>query len=101
MCQLMVYSLLMIRSFKHRGLKELFETGRSRRVRTDLHRRAIRRLDTLDSASELAALNIPGFDFHRLRGKPTRYSIHINGPFCLTFEWEDDDAVRVDLEQYH
>ncbi len=91
----------MIRSFKHRGLKELFETGRSRRVRTDLRRRAIRRLDTLDSASELAALNIPGFDFHRLRGKPTRYSIHINGPFCLTFEWEDGDAIRVDLEQYH
>ena len=91
----------MIRSFKHRGLKELFETARSRRVRTDLQRRAIRRLDTLDSASELAALNIPGFDFHRLRGKPTRYSIHINGPFCLTFEWEDGDAIRVDLEQYH
>ncbi len=46
----------MIRSFNHRGLKELFETGRSRRVRTKLQRRAIRRLDTLDSASELAAL---------------------------------------------
>ena len=91
----------MIRSFKHRGLKELFETGRSRRVRADLQRRAIRRLDTLDSASELVALNIPGFDFHRLRGKPTRYSVHVNGPFCLTFEWEDGDAVRVDLEQYH
>jgi len=91
----------MIRSFKHRGLKELFETGRSRRVRTDLQRRAIRRLDTLDSASELAALNIPGFDFHRLRGKPARYSIHINGPFCVTFEWEDGDAIQVDLEQYH
>ncbi|MDA9982446.1 type II toxin-antitoxin system RelE/ParE family toxin [Gammaproteobacteria bacterium] len=91
----------MIRSFKHRGLKELFETGRSRRVRTDLQRRIIRRLDTLDSAGELAALNIPGFDFHRLHGKPTRYSIHINGPFCLTFEWEDGDAMRVNLEQYH
>ena len=91
----------MIRSFKHRGLKELFETGQSRRVRTDLQRRAIRRLDALDSASGLAGLNIPGFDFHRLHGKPTRYSLHINGPFCITFEWEDGDAIRVDLEQYH
>ena len=91
----------MIRSFKHRGLKELFETGRSRRVRTDLQQRAIRRLDALDSASVLGALNIPGFDFHKLQGKPTRYSIHTNGPFCLTFEWKEGDAIRVDLEQYH
>ena len=91
----------MIRSFKHRGLKELFETGRSRRIPIDLQRRAIRRLDTLDSAGALATLNIPGFEFHRLHGKPTRYSIHINGPFCLTFEWDSGDAIRVDLEQYH
>lgn len=91
----------MIRSFKHRGLKELFEVGRSRRVRSDLQQRALRRLDALDSASELSALNIPGFNFHKLHGKPTRYSIHINGPFCLTFEWEENDAIRVDLEQYH
>jgi proteic killer suppression protein len=36
-----------------------------------------------------------------LRGKPKRYSIHVNGPFCLTFEWIEADAWRVDLEQYH
>ena len=91
----------MIRSFKHRGLKELFETGRSRRVRPDLQQRTLRRLDVLDNAATLDQLNIPGFDFHRLRGRPVRYSIHINGPFCITFEWDDGDAVRVDLEQYH
>ncbi len=91
----------MIRSFKHRGLKELFETGRSRRVRPDLQDRTLRRLDALDNAGKLNQLNIPGFDFHRLRGRPIRYSIHINGPFCITFEWDDGEAVRVDLEQYH
>jgi len=55
----------------------------------------------MDAAVELDELNIPGFDFHGLEGKPKRYSIHVNGPFCLTFEWEDGDIYRVDLENYH
>ena len=41
------------------------------------------------------------FDFHALRGKPPRYTVHVNGPWCVTFEFEDGDAYRVDLEQYH
>ena len=28
-------------------------------------------------------------------------SIHVNGPWSITFEWEKGDAFRVDLEQYH
>jgi proteic killer suppression protein len=90
-----------IRSFRHKGLRELFETGASRRVRQDLHGRALRRLDVLESAETLVALNLPGFNFHPLRGKPTRYSLHVNGPWCITFEWDDGEALRVDLEQYH
>ena len=47
-------------------------------------------------------MNLPGFNFHALNGfSPTRYSVHVNGPWCLTFEFEDGDAVRVDFEQYH
>jgi proteic killer suppression protein len=91
----------MIESFRHRGLKELFETGKSAAVRPNLHRRAVIRLDALDAATSLDALRQPGFDFHALRGRPRRYSIHINGPWCLTFEWENGNVRRVDLEQYH
>lgn len=91
----------MIKSFRHKGLVELFERGSSRKVRQDLHARALRRLDALDQAESLEDLNIPGFNFHSLRGKPKRYSIHVNGPWSITFEWEDGDASRVDIEQYH
>ncbi|HSS50992.1 MAG TPA: type II toxin-antitoxin system RelE/ParE family toxin, partial [Thermoanaerobaculia bacterium] len=66
----------MIQSFRHKGLKELFETGSSRKVRQDLHARALRRLDAMDQATDLVELNVPGFDFHPLRGKPQRYSVH-------------------------
>ncbi len=91
----------MIKKFKHKGLAELFERGRSRRVRQDLQARCLRRLETLDQAESLTDLDVPGFNFHGLQGTPKRYSIHVNGPWCITFEWETSDALRVDLEQYH
>jgi proteic killer suppression protein len=91
----------MIMSFKHRGLAELFELGQSRRVREDLQSRSLRRLEALDQAESLTDLQVPGFNFHGLKGTPKRYSIHINGPWCITFEWKDGEAFRVDLNQYH
>ena len=91
----------MIKSFRHKGLAELFEKGVSAKVRHDLQVRAIRRLDAVHQATKLRDLNVPGFDFHGLAGKPKRYSLHVSGAWCITFEWADGHAWRVDLEQYH
>lgn len=63
--------------------------------------RSLRRLTALDHAESLTDLQVPGFNFHGLHGLPKRYSIHVNGPWCITFEWQGSDALRVDLEQYH
>jgi len=91
-----------IKSFKSKGLAELWEQGRTAKIDTKMHARILRRLDRLDVASEPEEMNVPGFDFHALRGfSPTRYSVHVNGPWCITFEFEDGDARRIDLEQYH
>ena len=76
-------------------------TGRSAKVAANLRDRALLRLDALDNAERPEDLNLPGFNFHALRGKPKRYSVHINGPWCITFEFSDGDAFRVDLENYH
>ena len=91
----------MIRGFLHKGLCELFETGRSGKVRADLKERILRRLDALDQASAPEDMNIPGFNFHALQGRPRRHSVHVNGPWCITFEFTDGDAAKLDLEQYH
>ena len=91
----------MIGTFKHKGLAELYAKGRTRRINAVFHDRIIRRLDAIDVAMALIDLNLPGFDLHPLRTKPVRHSIHVNGPWCLTFEWEDDTAYRIDSEQYH
>ena len=91
----------MIKSFANKHLKLLWETGKSK-IDTRLHKRILRRLDVLDAASVPEDLNLPGFDFHMLRGhNPTRYTVHVNGPWCLTFEFKDGDAYVLDFEQYH
>jgi proteic killer suppression protein len=92
----------MIKGFKNKGLRELFEDGTTGKVRKDLQDRCLRRLDALHHAKRLDELRVPGFDFHALKGGSVkRYTIHVNGPWCITFEFEDGDAHHVDLEQYH
>ena len=57
--------------------------------------------DVIDIAKTPEALNVPGFNFHGLQGKPKRYSVHVNGPWCITFEWQVENAIKLDLDNYH
>jgi toxin HigB-1 len=91
----------MIKSSKDKNLRDLFLAGESSKIDPSLQQRLIRRLDVLNKVIELQALNVPGFNFHGLQGNPKRFSIHVNGPWCLTFEWRGPDAYLVDFEQYH
>jgi proteic killer suppression protein len=90
----------MIRSFRNKELANLWAGNRTR-IDRRFHKRILERLDALDAASSPENLNIPGWDFHGLQGKPKRYTVHVNGPWCITFEFESGDAWRVDFEQYH
>ncbi|MEJ5021862.1 type II toxin-antitoxin system RelE/ParE family toxin [Ochrobactrum vermis] len=92
----------MIKSFKNKDLSKLFETGASGKIGNQFHKRILVRLDRLQQADSLTELDLPGFQFHSLNGfDPTRYTIHVNGPWCLTFEFVDGNAYNVDFEQYH
>lgn len=92
----------MLRSFGSKSLAGLWSTGRTSKIDAKLHARILRRLDALDAAPAPEAMNLPGFNFHALKGhKPVRYTVHVNGPWCITFEFENADAVNVDFEQYH
>jgi len=94
-------TIFVIETFRHKGLKEVFETGRSAKVPPNLRQRCSDRLEALDAATKLEDLNLPGYDLHQLHSTPLRYSIHVNGPWAITFEWEAPHAIRADLEQYH
>jgi proteic killer suppression protein len=91
-----------IRSFKSKALAELWARGRTAKIDAKLHKRVLVRLDRLDVAVRPEEMNVPGFDFHPLKGfNPARYTVHVNGPWCITFEFESGDACRIDFEQYH
>ena len=71
----------MIRSFRSKALAELWAKGRTAKIDGKLRKRILIRLDRLNAASAAAQMNLPGFDFHALKGFiPTRYSVHVNGP---------------------
>jgi len=92
----------MIKSFRSKALADLWASGKTSKIDQKVHRRLLVRLDMLDAAGLPEDMNLPGFDFHAPRGfSPTRYTIHVSGPWCITFEFENGDAYRVDFEQYH
>jgi proteic killer suppression protein len=92
----------MIQSFAAKGLKELFETGGSRRVRPDLQKRCLQILDAIHRAETLNDLKLPGLRLHPdSRYKPVRWRVDVNGPWRITFEWQDGEAIKVDLVQDH
>lgn len=91
----------MLKTFKSKTLADLWSAGRTGKIDARMHKRILIRLDRMDAALALEELTLPGFDFHPLKGKPQRYSIHVNGPWCLTFEFEAGDIYRVGFEQYH
>lgn len=92
----------MITSFRNKALADLFHSGKTSKIDAKMQKRILARLDTLNEAVSLDDLKVPGYDFHALRGfNPARYTIHVNGPWCITFEFDGKDAARVDFEQYH
>ena len=92
----------MIKSFINKALADLWEKGSTAKIDAKLHKRTLIRLDSLDAATVPEDMNKAGYNFHALKGhNPTRYTIHINGPWCITFEFEGGDAYRVDFENYH
>ena len=91
----------MIRTFRHKQLQAFWQGGKSR-IDAQIHRCILRRLDVLDAASRPEDMNLPGFDFHALKGfTPTRTTVHVNGPWCVTFEFDGTNALAIDFEQYH
>jgi toxin HigB-1 len=91
----------MIISWRHKGLKELFAVGKSAKVRPDQQKKCLRLLDALQQAAMPEEMNVPGWHFHGLQGKPKRYAVAVNGPWRITFGFDGQDAIDVDLEQYH
>jgi len=92
----------MIKSFKHKGLKQYYETGSTRGIKESHARRIRMQLAALDTALEIADLDIPGYQLHPLKGdRKGVWSISVNGNWRLTFEFTDSNVFVLDYEDYH
>ena len=92
----------MIGSFRHKGLKEFFETGNKRGIRPELVSRLGRRLDVLEAALELNDIDAHGFNLHRLKGnRQGEWAISVSGNWRITFRFVNGEALDVKLEDYH
>ena len=92
----------MIRTFRHKGLKRLFETGSARGVSADLAGRLLRQLDILNRAVATQDMNLPGYRLHELKGdRKGAWSLHVTRNRRLTFRIEDDEIIDLNVEDYH
>lgn len=92
----------MIKNFRHKGLKELFETGSSKGIGGSMRSRIIRQLDVLDAATSVQGVNVPGYQLHPLKGdRKGEWAISVNGNWRITFRPENEDMHDVNLEDYH
>ena len=86
----------MIASFRHRGLKALYEGKTSRRV-APAHVERLRDI--------LAALDLsrgPEFRLHELKGSLKGHNaVSVSGNWRVTFRFDDGSAVDVDYVDYH
>jgi proteic killer suppression protein len=92
----------MIRSFKHRGLKRLYEQGDRSGIRPDLVDKVERVLTALDSAVAPQALDIPGYRLHPLKGEWKGFwSVTLRANWRIIFRFEGNDAFDVEMIDYH
>jgi proteic killer suppression protein len=91
----------MIGGFRHKGLEEIYLTGKTRRIGASQIGKCVRILQLLETAGLPEDMNIAGFRFHGLQGKPQRWSVRVTGNWRITFGWSGENALDVDFEDYH
>lgn len=93
----------MIRSFKEKETRKVFERRRSRKLPSDIQQVALRKLRMLNRAETLQDLRVPPANrLERLVGnREGQYSIRINDQWRICFSWEDGDALDVEIVDYH
>lgn len=92
----------MIRTFRSKALRSFAEKGDSSKLSVQNADRVRRILIALDAATKPEQMDIPGLRFHGLKGKDKgRFSVWVSGNYRVRFAFDGEDAIDVDLEDYH
>jgi proteic killer suppression protein len=92
----------MIVSFKHKGLELFFTKSSCKGIPAQFAPRIERILDRLDASKDPDDMSVPGYKFHALKGdRKGEYAVSVSGNWRITFEFDGQEAVNVNLEDYH
>lgn len=92
----------MIQTFRHRGLKRLFEDGDPRGIQPEHIEKIENILAVLNRARKPEDMNLPGFRLHRLRGDLKGFwSVVVRANWRVIFCFKAGHACDVDLVDYH
>jgi proteic killer suppression protein len=92
----------MIVSFRHKGLKRLFENDDASGIRPDLLDRVRTILAQLNEAQTIEDMRMTSFHLHRLKGDMKGlWSATVRANWRIVFRFADGDADAVDLTDYH
>ncbi|MEJ0072442.1 MAG: type II toxin-antitoxin system RelE/ParE family toxin [Pseudomonadota bacterium] len=92
----------MIRRFRHRGLKRLYERDDGRGLNPEHVEKLARALARLDQAERPEDIDLPGFRLHPLKGDLSGFwSIVIGANWRFIFRFEAGDVTDVDDIDYH
>jgi len=91
-----------IRSFRHKGLERYFTKSQRKGIDAQHEPRIRRILDRLDTSTKAEDMNVPGYRFHGLKGgRKGTFAVWVSANWRITFGFEGNDAVNVNLEDYH
>lgn len=92
----------MIKSWQHKGLKLFYDTGSTAKIQRKHADKLHDILQALDFATAPQQMNLPGLEFHALKGNLKRfYSVKVNANWRIIFAFEDKDAILIDYIDYH
>lgn len=88
--------------FKDKQLKRFWRAGSLKGIGSETTEHLKDLLSALDAAKSPGDMNQPGWAFHPLKGnRAGEFAVEVAGAFRLVFEWENGEAVRVRVEDYH
>lgn len=92
----------MIASFRHKGLRQLFEDDNPRGVKAEHVRKVGQILALLDAAEKVGDLDLATLRLHPLKGDLKGFwSLTVRANWRITFRFDDGKAFDVDLVDYH